>query len=144
MLKIFLLIVLVMAAIWDGFTTFYGTIQILGDGPLQIVASVLFSALILGIVLNTRRILERLNGFIGVITKFFWFVALSYDFYTSWTGNADLIVGRSGETAETLVLLGLTLLVIASPILLSTRRQWGTPPSSASGTLPPQDATRSV
>lgn len=136
MLRIFLLIVLIVATIWDGFTTIYGTIQILGDGPLQIVASVLFSALILGFVLNTRRILGRLNGFIGVITKFFWFIALGYDFYTSWTGNANLLVQPSGETAETVVLIGLTLLVIASPILLSTRRQWGGPASNPSGTLP--------
>jgi hypothetical protein len=127
MLRIFLLIILVVATVWDGFMTVYGTIQILGDGPIQVVASVLFSALILGIVLNTRRILRRLDGFIGAITKFFWFIAVCYDFYTSWTGNADLIVGRADDTRETLVLIGLTLLVIASPILLSTRRQWAAP-----------------
>lgn len=121
MMKIYLVIVLTVAALWDGLTTIYGTVQVLGDGSFQLVASVLFSALIMGFVLNTTRIMRwsKSQGFLGMLTGFFWFIALCYDFYTSWLGNADLLVGKSGRPAEIIILIGLTLLVIASPILLS-------------------------
>ena len=58
-MKLYLLLVLTVAAIWDGFVTVYGTLQILGLGNSlpQIVAAFLFSALIMGFVLNTARIL---------------------------------------------------------------------------------------
>jgi len=118
-MKIFLLIVLAIATVWDGFTTVYGTIQVLGSGPFQIMASLLFSALILAFVLNTRRIIKWRSDFVGVIARFFWVIALGYDFYTSWIGNKNLVVPGTANTG-TIILIGLTLLVVASPILLST------------------------
>jgi len=121
LMKLYLLIVLTLAAIWDGFATVYGTLQVLGDGLPQIVASFLFSALIMGFVLNTARIMRwaRSGEFVALITTFFWFIALGYDFYTSWLGNADFIIQNSGDSTETVILVGLTALVVASPILLS-------------------------
>lgn len=138
MRKTFLLVVLIITTIWNGFTIAYGTIQILGDGLLQIAVSIVLTTLILGIILNTRRIIEWHSGFIGVITKFFWLIALGYNFYASWTGNENIILGEgSGQvTSETVVIVVLTLLMVASPVLLSTRRQWGTPISTIE-TLPP-------
>lgn len=122
-MKIFLVIVLVIATIWDAFTTAFGTILILGDGPIQIGASLLFSALIFSFVLNTRRVMKWKRGVVGGVAKFFWAIALGYDLYTSWVGNSALIVRGSGTAAETAILIGLTLLVTASPILLSAAWQ---------------------
>jgi hypothetical protein len=114
-----LLVVLAVAALWDAFMTIYGTVTILGSGPLQIAASLLFSALVLTLLLNTRRIMRSLSGFMGSMAKFFWFIAIGYDFFTSWIGNSKLIVGGSRNAAQTVILIGLTLLVVSSPILLS-------------------------
>jgi hypothetical protein len=120
-MRLFLLVVLAIASVWDAFTTVYGTIRVLGNAPLQIMASLLFSALILGFVLNTRTIMRWHSGFVSGITKFFWFVALSYDLFTSWIGNSALILrARDMEATTFIILLGLTLLVTASPILLSS------------------------
>lgn len=115
----FLVVILAVASLWDGFTTIYGTLFILGTGPLQIVASVLFSALILAFVLNTTRLMKLRRGFLSTITKLFWFIALCYDLYTSWIGNINLIGQGRSDGATVTILIGLTLLVSASPILLS-------------------------
>jgi hypothetical protein len=118
-MKVFLFIVLTIASIWDAFTSVYATLSILGTGPLQIVAALLFAALIMSFILNTRRIMQWRSGFVGGIVKVFWFVALACDFYTTWVGNSNLLTRGQEDTAELIVLTGLTLLVTASPILLS-------------------------
>jgi hypothetical protein len=114
-----LLVVLAVASLWDAFMTIYGTVTILGSGPLQIAASLLFCALVLTLLLNTKRIMRSLSGLMGNMTKFFWFVAIVYDFFTSWVGNSQLIIGDKRNAGQTVILIGLTLLVVSSPILLS-------------------------
>ncbi|HMQ54084.1 MAG TPA: hypothetical protein PKE64_14475 [Anaerolineae bacterium] len=123
MMKWFLTGVLVLATVWDGFTTIYGTILIFGTGPFQLFAAFLFSMLIMAFMLNTMRLMRWHRGFATSIAKVFWFVALIYDFYTSWVGNSNLITQNRGDTAEIFMLIGLSLLVIASPILLSAMWQ---------------------
>jgi hypothetical protein len=122
-MRIFLLIILALASIWDAFTTVYGTIYVLGDGLLQIFAALLFSGLILGFVLNTKRIVRWRGGFVGGLIKFFWLIALFYDFFTSWIGNRNLLLPGESGAAELTILIGMTLLVTASPVLLSTLQQ---------------------
>lgn len=119
LMEIFLMIILALASIWDAFATVYGTLKVLGSGPLQIAAALLFSGLILGFVLNTRRIFIWRGNFFSGLMKFFWFVALCYDFLTTWIANRE-ILGAGERTAVQLIMLaGLTLLVAGSPILLS-------------------------
>lgn len=118
-MKLFLFIVLTIASIWDTFTTVYATLDILGTGILQIIAALLFAALIMSFILNTRRIMQWRSGFVGGIVKLFWFVALGCDFYTTWVGNANLLTRGQGDAAELIILTGLTLLVTSSPLLLS-------------------------
>jgi hypothetical protein len=118
-MKLFLFIVLTIASIWDTFTTVYATVDIFGTGILQIVAALLFASLIMSFMLNTRRIMQWRSGFVGGIIKVFWFVALASDFYTAWVGNSSLLTRGQESTAELILLTGLTLLVTASPILLS-------------------------
>jgi hypothetical protein len=114
-----LLVVVAIGTLWDAFTTIYGTILILGNGPIPALAALIFTALMLGFLLATMRIFRWQGGFSGVLLKFFWFVALAYDFYSSWVGNNDLIVGESSTPAQSFVIIGFTLLVISSPVLLS-------------------------
>jgi hypothetical protein len=117
------MVVLAFASVWDVFTTVYGTIAVLGDGPFQIIAALLFAGLVLGFVLNTGRVFRWGGGLVGGLVKFFWFIALFYDLYTSWIANAELLVGGSGDAAEIVILIGLTVLVVSSPILLSAAWQ---------------------
>ena len=123
-MEILLLAILAIGSLWNAFVTVYGTVSILGDGLLQIVAALLFSALVLGFVLNTTKIIRSRSGFIGGLLTFFWFVSVCYNFYTSWIGNRKLLIGDGGGGgAEIAILLGLTLLGASSPILLSAL--WG-------------------
>jgi len=94
-------------------------VDIFGTGLLQILAALLFAALILSFMLNTRRIMQWRFGFVGGVIKAFWFVALACDFYTAWVGNSALLARGQESTPELILLIGLTLLVTASPILLS-------------------------
>lgn len=134
-MRIFLLIVLAIATVWDGFTTVYGTLQALGDGPIQIGIAFLFSGLIFGFVLNTKRLMRWKGGFVSGVAKFFWVIALGYDLYTSWIGNSALVVRGNGSATKIIILIGLTLLVTASPILLSAMWQRGPSSQERQGTL---------
>jgi len=123
-MEILLLAILAIGTLWNAFTIVFGAMSILGDGLLQIVAALLFSALVLGFVLNTTKIVRSRSGFIGGLLTFFWFISVCYNFYTSWIGNRKLIVPEgSGSGAEIAILIGLTLLGASSPILLSAL--WG-------------------
>jgi hypothetical protein len=116
-----LLVVVAIGTLWDAFTTIYGTMLILGDGPIPALAALIFTALMLGFLLASMRIFRWRGGFSGVVLKFFWFVALVYDFYASWVGNTGLIVGETTPrtSAQGFMIVGFTLLVTSSPVLLS-------------------------
>ena len=85
--------------------------------PLEMKQAI--SALVFSFVLNTKRIIRWQRGFINFLVKFLWLIAFSYDVFTSWLGNANLLVGSSSTSSAIIILIGLTLLVSASPILLS-------------------------
>ena len=118
-LKHVLAIVLVVASFWDGFTTLYGTYQLLGgEGGGQAVASLLFAVLITTLLLNTKRIMSMGESFEGNLSKVLWFLAFAYDLYTAWEGNHRFLVDEvSGGRA--VVLFGLTGLTTGAPMLLS-------------------------
>jgi hypothetical protein len=114
-----LLFVLICASVWDGFTTVYGTLDILGAGGIPIIASLLFGALILSFLLNTRRIIGWEKDFAGGFLRLFWFIAISYDLFTAWTGNQTFIIGEAHDPKTLVVLAGLTIMVSGSPVVLS-------------------------
>lgn len=118
-MKKILVLVLGLASFWDGFTTVYGTINTIGMGIFQLIAGLIFGALILCCLLFTERIIRWESNFTGAILRFFWFIALCYDLYTSWLGNRDFIIGYNPSDKKTVVLIGLTALVSGSPIILS-------------------------
>ncbi|MGA9996792.1 MAG: hypothetical protein WBP93_15340 [Pyrinomonadaceae bacterium] len=114
-----LVIVLIFASIWDGFTTIYGTLQILGTEWVSIIAALLFGALILSFLLNTRRIMSWESDFTGGFLKLFWVISISYDLFTAWTGNQTFIIGETTEPKKIILLAGLTLMISGSPVVLS-------------------------
>lgn len=114
----FLLIALGIGAIWDGFTTVAGTVEILGSGGLQIMAAVVFALIIAGFLLGTTYV-RNLEGILGKALQGGWWMALLYDLYTSYTGNRDFIMDGQVAGSQHVLLIGLTLLVTASPVLFS-------------------------
>ncbi|MCK5720048.1 MAG: hypothetical protein KAH84_08910 [Thiomargarita sp.] len=110
-----------LASLWDGFTTVYGTTEILGGGSPQILgASAIFSLIILAFLLNTNMIWKMAyDELLGGLLKIMWFVALGYDLYTSYIGNQYFILEGHGNNTQLFILLGITLLVTGSPIFLS-------------------------
>lgn len=116
-----LLVGLVCASLWDGFTTVYGTSRILGDDTVQILASGLFGLLVLVFMLNSRSVMGSKDDPAGRIGRILWGTAIAYDLYTSWVGNARFLVGDAVNFERTAVLVGVTILVSGSPVLLSFR-----------------------
>ena len=53
-----LLVVLVIASIWDGFTTVYGTLVILGNDGVSIIVSLIFAGLLLSFFLTQSELLH--------------------------------------------------------------------------------------
>lgn len=119
MLQKILVVVLAVASLWDGFTTMYGTSHVLGDGCGQVFAAFLFGILISALLLNTKRIIEGNDDFQGNVSRLLWFLALAYDLYTSWLGNANFLVPNGSGVERGVILTGLTVLVSGSPVLLS-------------------------
>jgi hypothetical protein len=141
--KMILLVILGVAALWDGFTTVYGTAKIFGvnivfteahptiqkdQSPPQhaeptgerkffvLFASVLFGALILGLIISSGLIFTGTNTWLKGLNG----LAIAYDLLTSFIGNLDLIY--AGQVVGWLgwpVLLGLTLFVSGSSLILA-------------------------
>jgi hypothetical protein len=119
-MQIALLVILAIASAWAAVAATLGSIVILGTGAIPVIAALLFTALVFAFLLTTRWVLQWQGSFAGILLKFFWFVALGYGFYTTWVGNRNLIVGVGRPTtAQAFLLIGLTLLLISSPIVLS-------------------------
>jgi len=125
-MRLFVLSIVIIAALWDISTVLYGTISVLGEGPAQIFAATLFSLFVFGFLVSTRKIirLRTGGGLISGLLFFFWFISLFYNFYTSWIGNANLLAGEERRVSEILILIGLTLLGTSAPILLSALWRW--------------------
>jgi hypothetical protein len=113
-----LVFIFAIASIWDGFTTVVGTHSILGQTQGQIPVSVMFSLVILGFMIGTSFIRD-FKGAIGGAMKIAWWIALCYDLGTSYYGNRRFIIQGDLNLQQNLILIGITLLVTASPIFLS-------------------------
>ena len=116
-----LLLVLGVTGLWDGFTTFYGTSQILGNDILSLIIAVIFSIIITAFLFSTNFIwdINRENSFIIVMLRGFWFVSFLYDMFTSFIGNKDLLIKDIGTFSQISILVGITILVSGSPIIFS-------------------------
>ena len=141
--KVILLVILGVAALWDGFTTVYGTAKIFGadivlteerlaaQGGLAsaegsepigerkffvLFASMLFGSLILGMIISSGVIFTGANIWLKVLNG----LAIGYDLLTSFIGNLDLIyAGQAVGLLGWLVLLGLMIFVSGSSVILA-------------------------
>ncbi len=141
--KMIVIVILGVAALWDGFTTAYGTAKIFGanivfneellaaknePSPAQsakptgertffmLFASVLFGALMLGLIISSGVIFTGANQWLKGLAV----LAISYDLLTSFIGNQDLIYrGHVIGFAGWFVLLGFTIFVSGSSLILA-------------------------
>jgi hypothetical protein len=113
-------IILAIASVWAAITATLGSIVILGTWLIPVIAALLFTALVFAFLFATRWIFQSPGNFPGYLLRFSWFVALCYGLYTTWVGNRNLIVGPGRPTvAQGFLLIGLTLLLISSSVVLS-------------------------
>ena len=119
--KIYLQIGLGFVTLWDTITTVYGTSSIIGNGPVQILISILFGVLIAVFLIRTIPIIRNPHeDIIAIGAKVLWFLAILYDLYTSFTGNFDLILGQVAGTQKIIIAVGLTIFVSSAPIGFSS------------------------
>ena len=130
------LAVVFIGTLWDGFTTLYGAYVIFRDEPwaLQNVVSLrdlepraalvalIFALLLLAFLLLARPILQAEMTPVATLLKFCLALAIGYDLFTSWLGNAHFLF-RQQPTENVLLLdlflLGLTVFVSACTLLTS-------------------------
>jgi hypothetical protein len=109
-----------LTGLWDGFTTFYGTSQVMGNDGTQIIASAVFAVIIGGFLFGTKVIWESAsNAFLSLLLRSLWVIALGYDLYTSYLGNKDFILGGNVNDDQMIILVGMTILVSGAPIIFS-------------------------
>lgn len=122
------MIFFVVAAVWDAFTTFYGTLSIFHNnyemGLIEMIttdmsktfASVGFSLVIVLLLLSAKAVVT--TGW-HIMFRIIVGVTFLYDVFTSYMGNQSFIMNTSGITvSQFFILLGLTLVVSGSTIAI--------------------------
>ena len=129
-MQLLLLLIFLIGALWDGITTALGVATAIGaNDPLGYAACFIAGILVLGFSIFSMPILT-FPGLPGIILKLVWLIAIIFDFYTAFIGNAKYVVLRSLNTDigsifqeldifRLLVVIGLTLIVSFSPIVIS-------------------------
>lgn len=136
-MKGFMILCFGVGALWDGLTTALGLAVIIqADDELGYAMCFVGGIIVLGFGIGTKLIFES-GGFVYLIMKVLWLIAIIFDFYTAFIGNAQYIilkvrlldisrataslanVTHSINSAQFVVLIVLTVLVSASPILIS-------------------------
>ena len=117
---IILIVACFVTGLWDGFTTFYGISQVMGNDKTQVIASAFFAIIIAGFLFGTKVIWEASSSsFISFVLRFLWFVALGFDLYTSYHGNRHFILGGNVNEDQMIMIIGMTILVSGAPIIFS-------------------------
>lgn len=114
-----LLAVLILASTWSAFAVAFGSMTILGPNTIAILVAMGFTALVIGFLLASWWIFKASGLFPGVVLKVVWAIALIYGLVTAWVGNRELIVQNQLSVGQGFLITGLTVLVMACPIVLS-------------------------
>lgn len=118
-MKLFLPLFL-LGGLWDAFTTFWGSYQILGNSYVQFATSIGFALTIAGFMFGTRAVWAyKEHEFFALFLKFLWLVAFAYDLYTAFLGCSQFVLPRYATTEQLALLLGVTILSSGSPIAFS-------------------------
>ena len=91
-MKVFLLGCFLLAGLWDGLTTVLGTAVILkAQDYLQFGFCFAAAVVVCGFTFGTRTFFSMVSPF-SFFLKLGWGLALGYDCYTSFMGNARYVV----------------------------------------------------
>ncbi|PID45521.1 MAG: hypothetical protein CSB47_08355 [Proteobacteria bacterium] len=123
-----LLVFFIPAALWDAFTTFYGTLAILHGGsnsglaemmtknPNTTLASIGFALIVVLLLLSAKSVIA--TGW-HITFRMLIGVTFLYDVLTSYIGNQSLIINKVDSTAsQFFIISGLTLAVSISTIVI--------------------------
>ena len=131
-MKGFILFCFMIAALWDGVTTVLETAVILqAEEPIQYGFCVASAVVILGFGFGTRTFFSK-SGTVYTCFRLGWCLAIIFDVYTSFMGNARYVVLKQSFNVTTtegfwrtvsqmtmqqfLVVAVMTLLVSGSPV----------------------------
>lgn len=110
--------IVTLGALLDCVLSAIGAIEILGNELPQVLASIALAIMITGILAGTRYFFSATDS-----SRFFarglWGVALVFDYYTSYHGLREWVVGSSVGAEQVFILSGLCVLLVSSPMLLS-------------------------
>ncbi len=123
----FVLVVIGLGALWDGFTILFGIDELLhifeADpiNPLKAAFAIVTSMVIFGFVVATHLIWSFTTEDIPtLLLKTAWFLCLAIDIYTSVRGNSYYVFDDKVDTiSENIALFIVTFLITMATILLS-------------------------
>ncbi len=123
-----MLVFFILAATWDAFTTFYGTLSIFHSdyerGIIEMITSDMnkalaaagFSLVIVLLLLSAKAVVT--TGW-HIMFRVIVGVTFLYDIFTSYMGNQSFIMSTSDTTiSQFFILFGLTLVVSGSTIAI--------------------------
>lgn len=116
-----------LGALWDGFTTFFGIVQLFDIfaaakvNPFQVIFAVVVSLVVFGFIIATHVIWSFTDDdLVTLLLRIAWFICLGLDIYTSLLGNRHYVFNDRVDTgAHVIGLFVVTFLITAASILLS-------------------------
>lgn len=120
-----LLPLFLMVAMWDGFTTIFGTVSLLGGASLgTVLIGVIVSALMLVLFYLTFDVWDDKSidsEEVRMIFRALWIAAAVYDLFTSFYGNRALIFDSTGSagTGGSLFVLILSTFIVSGSTLIA-------------------------
>lgn len=115
-----------LLAFFDMYTSYQGTMVILGSGVDENHARIVSFILAFGIgsmLVKTVGVFEygRYNGKFGFMLISTWWIFFFYDIYTSWIGILNLMYGSNSSlnNEQMIILGGTTIFVSISAIIIS-------------------------
>lgn len=127
-LRAFMVLCFGIGALWDGATTALGVAAIIHANDLFGYLMCIVGA-VLGFLVGTKLIFSK-GQMPFPLLRLLWIVAFAYDIYTAFIGNVQYIILRKQldgvvaaahelTTGQLGLAIGLTVLVSASPIMIS-------------------------
>ena len=109
--------------IFDTYTSYVGTVSILGDSNFSKGFSIIFALGISSMLISTVGVFEygKYNGGFGKILILTWWIFFIYDIYTSWKGTLYLLYENSSNLTDEqfLILSTTTIFISTSSIVIS-------------------------
>ena len=119
-IKKIIFLVLGFASIWNVYTVYFGTIIILQqEGLSQVVSASILTVIILNFLYNTENILIYTSGDSGTVLKFFWFLAIIYDFTISYVANSKLLFNAQNFT-QLIIFIYINCSLLLSPVVFAS------------------------